>query len=263
MRVELSDVFYRCSDDFSLSSISMEIREGERIALMGDNGSGKTTLLNILSGLLIPSSGVITADSVNVHDNKRSLKEYHRRISYLIQFPERQIFSSTIYGEIAYPMKARGYGKREIEARCDEMLALLGLSAFNRSESPYILSGGQRRKLSLASQISYYPDLLLFDEPLSGLDGVSKRELLSSIDKLGNTIVVMSTHDVLSALRMDRLIVLDSGRIIYDGPSSVLLDMNKYCELGMKISDIAEIYAMLEERGIPERDAILKEVLYG
>lgn len=263
MHIKLDNFSYGYKESFTLDAISIEIKAGEKIAIMGKNGSGKTTLLNSIAGLLKPNSGHLFVNSEDILNTKNGVKEYWRRISYLIQFPERQIFSSTLYDEIAYPLKVRGFKKNEVDKAVDEVLSRVGLREVSKNENPFILSGGQRRKLSIASALAYRPEVVLLDEPLAGLDGVSNKGIISLLDDLDSTAVVMVTHDVMSALKMERLIVLSDGKIIYDGNSSVLLDRNKCSEFGIKVSDIADIVSYLSEVGQDSLKAFVEEIVYG
>ena len=262
MHIKLDNFSYGYREDFSLKSISIEIKDGEKIAIMGRNGSGKTTLLNSIAGLIEPSNGHLFVDSKDILSSKNGRREYWKKLSYLIQFPERQIFASSLYDEISYPMKSRAFKKDEIDKAVDEVLLKVGLNV-SKDANPFTLSGGQRRKLAVASALAYKPEIVLLDEPLVGLDGVSKKGILSLLTSLENATVVMVTHDVLSALKMDRLIILDDGKVIYDGNSSVLLNKDKYSEFGIEISDIAYINSFLSESGKDCLKALMEEIVYG
>ena len=263
MRIKLDNFSYGYKEGFSLNSVSLEIKDGEKIAIMGSNGSGKTTLLNSLAGLYKPDEGKLLVDSKDILNTKNGAKSYWKNLSYLIQFPERQIFASTLYDEIAYPMKARGFKKSDVDNAVVEILKKVGLESVAKDTNPFTLSGGQRRKLALASALAYSPALVLLDEPLSGLDGYSKKEIISLLEGLDSTAVVMVTHDVLSALKMERLIILDGGRIIYDGNSSVLLKKEECSKLGIELSDVAKINCYFDEIGKDCFKSFIEEIVYG
>lgn len=259
MQIELRNFSYSYKEGFSLDSVSLSVGEGESIAIMGANGSGKTTLLKVLAGIIEPSSGSIEISK----GSPISIDEYYRKLGYLTQSVEKQLFSSSLLKEIAYPLKRRGYKKRDIEQIARKVLDDTGLDYIPLERNPFTLSGGERRRAAIALSLSYEPEVLLFDEPTSGMDWKARKSFCYLLDNLRSKSIVIVTHDVDIALKMDRLVVMDGGRIIYDGPSSALLDKTECSSLGIEFSDSAFVLSKLEEKGLGEYSEILKEELYG
>lgn len=261
MQIELKNLCFGYKDEFCLKDISLQISQGESIAIMGLNGSGKTTLLNLLAGLIKPSFGEVLSDGMSIHKDKKAIREYWAKIGYLLQLSERMVFSSTVKKEIEYSLKARNFKKDIRQDLISKAINLAGIDSKHMERHPMTLSGGELRKVEIASVLSYNPELILFDEPLAGLDLDSRMNFYRLLDEIkGKCSVVMVTHDASSALRMNRLIVLENGRIKYDGDSSIILNNNICCEIGIEINELTSINAILKARGVDYEDS-LREVL--
>lgn len=261
MHISLENVGFSHSADFALKDISLEIRAGESIAIMGINGSGKTTLMNLIAGLIKPEEGKILSDGVDIHSGKKSIRAYWNKVGYLVQSSERMVFASNVYKEIEYPLRARGFSRKDAASFVSKAMDISGVCKDHGERHPVTLSGGELRKVMMAVSISYEPELLLLDEPLIGLDFDSRKGFYHALESFKDkSTILMITHDALSALRMDRLLIIDGGRIIYDGTPYIVLDKDKYSKYGIINNEILDINELLKEKAVEYKDA-LKEVL--
>jgi cobalt/nickel transport system ATP-binding protein len=199
--IRLENIDYSYSKRHALSQVSLEIENGEGIALLGQNGSGKSTLLKILTGIVSPASGHYyfkdeEITSSKLKDNNFS-KLFHSRIGFLMQSSDAQLFCTNVYEEISFAPRQMGLPDSEIERRVEDCLNMLGLGHLRHVE-PYHLSEGEKRKVALASVLSMNPEVLALDEPMNGLDPKTKhflKDLIISLIGSGKT-VICSTHDL-------------------------------------------------------------------
>ncbi len=212
---------YGADSPLALKDISLDINDGEKVAVMGSNGSGKTTLALLAAGLLKPISGVVEFDNDDC------------RAGVVFQNPDNQIISVTIERELAFPLECRQVESSEIRQRVDKMLAWSGFEG-RRFDSPNNLSGGEKQKLALAAALIAHPDLLILDEPTSHLDAAGNRMLHDLIRRAQtenpSLIVLVVTQASSEALGCDRVIVLDSGEIVADSPPKELLSNQEECD---------------------------------
>lgn len=216
--IQFDQVYFGYSEDqHVLQAINLSIRQGEFVALIGGNGSGKTTLAKLCNGLYKPTSGRVC---VNGRDTKSSsVAELASIVSYCYQNPDHQIFQSTVWEEVSFGPKNLGLSAEEIERRVSEALQAVGLYHM-RSEEPYFAGKGTRQKIAVASILAMKPQMIVLDEPTTGLDHRGVVEMMALISRLhreGHTILVI-THDMrLVAEYAERVIVLHRGEIICDG----------------------------------------------
>ncbi len=210
--------------------ISMSIASGEKVAILGANGSGKSTILRILNGLAFPSAGSVRAFGRDINErvmnDEASTMKFRRRMGFLFQNPEAQLFSATIREEIAFGPLNIGLERAEIELRIDDLAGALGMTGL-LDRPPFRLSGGEKKKVALASILAMSPDALLLDEPTSGLDPRTQQwivELLIKLNRAGKTIIT-ATHDLTHVpLLADRVVVLtEDHQIAADGPAREIL----------------------------------------
>lgn len=207
----------------AIKKISLIIHPGEIIAIMGRNGAGKSTFMKLLNGLLTPSSGTVFVDGIVTTSYKSS--DLTRKIGIMFQNPEHQLFCMTVEDEIDFSLKNLNLNKKDFQHYKDDIVKKLGLKEF-MSKSPFNLSGGERKKISIASILCRRPDYLIFDEPTLGADKKQRRILQQIIEnekKEGKTIIII-THDTEFAFTLvDRILVFESGRILADGPTQDIL----------------------------------------
>ena len=214
-------VTYRYPDGHeALAGLSFALRAGERAAVVGANGAGKSTLLLHTDGLLLPTAGRLYVDGIAVE--RRSLTEIRRRVGYLFQQPDDQLFLPTVRDDVAFGPANMGLGAAEIERRVDEALAAVGASEL-RDRTPARLSVGQKKRVAIATLLAMRPSLLVMDEPTASLDPRARRQLLGLLDALPHTALI-ATHDLqLVRALCPRILVLHRGRLLADGPTRELL----------------------------------------
>jgi cobalt/nickel transport system ATP-binding protein len=219
--LEIADVTFAYPDGHpALREITLRIERGERVALLGPNGAGKTTLVLHLNGILAAQQGSVTVAGLAVA--KPNLREIRRRVGIVFQDPDDQLFMPTVAEDVAFGPANFGVAGAELDARVDAALAAVDMAG-HRDRSPLNLSGGQRRRVALATVLACEPEILVLDEPSSNLDPVARRELAEVLLRLGAT-TLMVTHDLPFALQLcPRSIVLDDGAVVADGPTRELL----------------------------------------
>jgi energy-coupling factor transport system ATP-binding protein len=202
----------------ALSSVDLEIRPGDLVAILGQNGSGKSTLAKLLAGLLKPSSGMVLADGRDLATLGRA--EAGRFVGFVFQNPDHQIFAETVGAEVAFGPRLQGLPDREVEERVEESLAAVGLLG-QRGVDPFLLSKGGRQRVAVASVLATRPEALILDEPTTGLDATEIREMMRLVERLngrGHTVVVITHAMWVAAEHARRVVVLAGGRVIADGP---------------------------------------------
>jgi len=198
--IGLAGITYNYGEGEVLSRIDLSIPRGASVAFLGPNGCGKSTLMKILNGIIFPEGGTYRFDGAVI--GKESLKDpafakrFHQRVGFLFQNSDAQLFCPVVYDEVAFGPRQMGLHEGEVEKRVEDCLGLLGIGEL-RSRVPWHLSGGEKRRVALAAVLALNPDLLVLDEPMSGLDPRMKnflKEIISSLNRAGKTIIC-STHD--------------------------------------------------------------------
>ena len=226
--IETHDVYYTYPNGFeALKGISLTIETGEFVAIMGENGAGKTTLIKHFNGLMKPTRGSVMVDG---RDTKRvTVATLSKDVGLVFQNPDHQLFSETVEDEIAFGLKNFGFDLKTIERRVDWSLNLLNLAQY-RQTSPFILSGGERKRVALSSVLSWDPKIVVLDEPTIGQDYLQKERLRQFIIQLNTQekTVVIVTHDVeFVADCRPRVVLMSKGRLLGDGPSEKILTNNE------------------------------------
>ncbi|MFC2949337.1 ABC transporter ATP-binding protein [Virgibacillus sediminis] len=199
-----------------LEDVSMDIRGGEFVAIVGENGAGKSTLLQLMAGLLTPSKGNVLLSGRKLE--KWDENELRKRLGFVFQNPEHQFITDTVYEELTFGMRLNGYAEEEMEQAAGELMRQFHLEKQHDS-NPFSLSGGQKRRLSVATVLDETPDILLFDEPTFGQDAATTAELMHYVMELKSkgTAIVFVTHDMDIVDAADRVSVLQHGKLAYDG----------------------------------------------
>lgn len=203
-----------------LNGLSLSVAAGESVAILGPNGAGKTTLLLQLIRILAPDTGTITVDGIALSED--SAREIRRRIGMVFQDPDDQLFMPSVREDVAFGPANFGRTGDELEAIVDRALAQVGMSEA-KHRAPHHLSGGERRRVALATVLAMDPSLLVLDEPSSNLDPAGRRELAGVLDGLDTTLI-MVTHDLPYALELcDRTVIIDAGTVVADGRTADIL----------------------------------------
>ncbi len=237
----------------ALSNIDLKIYEGQVLAVIGQTGSGKSTLLQMINKLIVPQSGKVYLYETDVQ-NVRNIKEIRRRIGYVFQFPESQLFESTVLKDVMYGPINFGMSKSEAEQSARNALKLVGVPEKYEDYSPFELSGGLKKRVAIAGILAYEPDILILDEPACGLDGESKEQLWNLIRKLNrekNVTIILVSHDMEDVYEMsERVLLMDHGKVVYDGETEGFFDDRELLErYGIEIPD-----------GVKMRQNLKKEV---
>lgn len=238
----------------ALKEISLSINEGERIGIIGETGSGKSTLIQLFNGLLQPTEGKIYLKGKDI--KSWSMKEICRIIGLVFQYPEHQLFGETVFEEVAFGPRNIGFREDEMEKIVKKALNIVGLKyELIKERSPFSLSGGEKRRLAIASIIAMEPEVLILDEPTANLDPRGKRELTQYLNRWakGSKTLIIVSHDLDEIIPLiRRVIILHKGRIIFDGDIDFLFrEKQKLIEMGFELPQILQIVKVLEEKGYP------------
>ena len=219
--VDLEHVHFAYPDGFeALRGVSLCLARGEKVALVGPNGAGKSTLMLTLNGIHLPSHGTVRIGGSPV--DRRTVKRIRAEVGLVFQDPDDQLFSPTVFEDVAFGPLHMGVPEAEIHDRVERALAAVGMAGFER-RLPHRMSLGQRKRVALATVLSMDPSILVFDEPSAGLDPRGRRELISLLGRLPQTLFV-STHDMrLVAEVFPRVVVMDDGLVVRDGRTTEVL----------------------------------------
>lgn len=236
----------------ALKGVSLTVKDGEFVAIMGQNGAGKTTLVKHFNGLLKPTSGAVRVNGVETA--KASVAALARHVGFVFQNPDHQLFCETVDEEIAFALKNFGYEQTVIEKRITWAVNLLGLSQY-RKTSPFMLSGGERKRVALASVLAWDPQILILDEPTIGQDHRQKenlRQFIMQLQTQGKTIV-MVTHDVEFVAECNpRVVLMREGKIVADGQGKHVLTNPELLEqASIVLPQVAQIFKHLTNQGFP------------
>lgn len=227
----------------AVEQVSFQIRKGEILAVAGQTGSGKSTLLYMLNGIYRPMGGTLKVDGIDVGKTK-NLKELRKKIGFVFQYPEYQLFESTVLADVMYGALNFGMSKAEAEQAAREALALVNISEEYYEYSPFDLSGGQKKRVALAGILAYKPEILILDEPVAGMDPKAKRELFALIRRLHeerNITVIFVSHDMKDVYEIaDRILVMGQGKLVYDGAVEQAFGTPEMVEkLGLEMPEMA------------------------
>lgn len=227
----------------AVEQVSFQIRKGELLAVAGQTGSGKSTLLYMLNGIYRPMGGTLKVDGIDVGKTK-NLKELRKKIGFVFQYPEYQLFESTVLADVMYGALNFGMSKAEAEQAAREALALVNISEEYYEYSPFDLSGGQKKRVALAGILAYKPEILILDEPVAGMDPKSKRELFALIRRLHeerNITVIFVSHDMKDVYEIaDRILVMGQGKLVHDGAVEQAFGTPEMVEkLGLEMPEMA------------------------
>lgn len=226
--VEVDNVHFTYPDGHKvLKGLSFKINKGEKVALIGPNGAGKSTLMSQLNGVQLANSGRVAIDGMEV--TKDNLKGIRRKVGIVFQDPDDQLFCPTVYDDVAFGPLNLGLPENEITLRVKEALSVVGLQGFE-DRSSFHLSFGERKRLALATVLSYQPEILVFDEPSTNMDPMNRRNLINWL-KASDKTLLLCTHDLDIALEVcSRCLLLVDGRIEAEGPTSKILYDRKLLE---------------------------------
>ena len=240
----------------ALDHVSLQVMQGELIAIIGHTGSGKSTLIQHLNGLLKPTGGQVFFRGQDMFAKSTNLRSMRFHIGLVFQYPEYQLFEETVEQDIAYGPMNMGLEHDEITRRVEDALEAVGLPRDIRDKSPFELSGGQKRRVALAGVIAMQPEILILDEPTAGLDPAGREEkfdLIRDLHEKRGTTVILVTHSMEDAARVaSRLIVMEHGRILMTGtPAEVFSRAEELEQAGLTVPQVTKIMLELQKRGLP------------
>lgn len=240
----------------ALKDINLVIPEGQFIGLIGHTGSGKSTLVQHLNGLLAPTGGNIYYNDADIHDSDFDKKKLRSKVGLVFQYPEHQLFEIDVFTDVCFGPKNLGLSKKETELRAYAALKQVGLEDEYFYQSPFDLSGGQKRRVAIAGVLAMKPEVLILDEPTAGLDPKGRDEILAQVAKLreetGITVILVSHSMEDVAKYVDRIIVMNKGQIMYDDVPKVVFRHYKELEsVGLAAPSVTYIMQALKEKGLP------------
>lgn len=269
MSINLTNVFYTYMtgtpfERQALNDVSVSIEKGEILAIIGHTGSGKSTLVQHLNGLLKPSSGKVTIDDIDISGRGGEAKEARQQVGMVFQYPEHQIFAETVYEDIAFGPRNRGFSAEEVDKQVHEAMAFVGLDFDTFAKrSPFQLSGGQMRRVAIAGVVAMNPDYLVLDEPSAGLDPRSRNAVFKEIlalHKERGVAIVLVTHSMEEAAKYaNRMLVINKGKILFDGKPAEIFSQHKdeLVAVGMDEPQVYKLSALLRSKGLNIAEGII------
>jgi len=239
----------------ALKDVSLEIPQGQFAGIIGHTGSGKSTLIQHLNGLLRASSGALYYDGKNIYDNGYPLRELRSQVGLVFQYPEHQLFEVDVFTDVCFGPKNQGLSAEECEARAREALELVGFPEKYYRQSPFELSGGQKRRAAIAGVLAMRPRVLVLDEPTAGLDPKGRDDILEQVAHLhaqtGMTVVLVSHSMEDIARYVERIIVMNQGeKMLDDTPRNVFSHYRELEQVGLAAPQVTYMMHDLKERGL-------------
>ena len=265
MYVEVSDVKKSYGEGGSymqvLKGVSVGIEKGKMCVIQGTSGSGKSTLIQQLNGLLRPTSGTVLLNGKDIWEKKKEIRKVRFQVGMVFQYPEYQIFEDTVYKDIAFGPRNMGLSEAEIKERVEETAALVGLTQAQLNQSPFDLSGGQKRRVAIAGVMALRPKVLILDEPTAGLDPKGREDILREIRRYhketGRTVLLVSHSMEDMANCAEKILVMNAGKVFcYDTVENVFRQAKALQEIGLAVPQITRVCMQLREQGIPLSDDI-------
>lgn len=272
MSIKLSNIYHTYSkgtpfERLALKDVSLEIAKGEIVAIIGHTGSGKSTLVQHLNGLLKPDKGTATIDAIDITAKGQQAKAARQQVGMVFQYPEHQIFAETVFEDIAFGPRNKGFNEEEVAKAVREAMAFVGLDYDTYAErSPFQLSGGQMRRVAIAGVVAMNPDYLVLDEPSAGLDPRSRnavfREIMA-LHKSRGIAIVLVTHSMEEAVKYaNRLLVINGGQVLFDGePAAIFKEHGaELVQVGVDVPQVYKLADLLRHKGISLPEGIKDEM---
>ena len=240
----------------ALSDINLKIEDGEFIGIIGHTGPGKSTLIQHLNGLIKATSGTIYFHGQDIYDKDFDLRELRNRVGLVFQYPEHQLFETTIFDDVCFGPMNQGLTKEEAGLRAFEALKSVGIPEELYYQSPFDLSGGQKRRVAIAGVLAMKPEVLILDEPTAGLDPGGRDEILDLITRMhrerGMTVILVSHSMEDVAKYVKRIIVMNQGRVMFDDvPKEVFKHYKELETIGLAAPQVTYLMHELREKGLP------------
>ncbi|EGC03668.1 MULTISPECIES: energy-coupling factor transporter ATPase [Ruminococcus] len=238
----------------AVDHVNLEIEKGDFAGVIGHTGSGKSTLIQHFNGLLKPTSGSVYIDGERLWDDKARLRSIRFKVGLVFQYPEYQLFEETVYKDIAFGPKNMGLDEEEIDRRIKETAKLVGLSDSVMQKSPFELSGGQKRRVAIAGVMAMEPEVLILDEPASGLDPKGREQILGMIKEYhkakGNTVLLVSHSMEDIARNVNKILVMNDSKLFcYDDTAKVFHRSAELEKMGLAVPQVTRVFSRLKAMG--------------
>ena len=245
----------------AVKDVSFSVKKGEIIGIIGHTGSGKSTLVQHLNGLLKATSGEVLLDGKNIWDDPKKIRLVRSRVGLVFQYPEYQLFEDTVYKDIAFGPKNMGLSDDEIAHRISEICELVGIKAEYLEKSPFDLSGGEKRRVAIAGVMAMQPEIIVFDEPVAGLDPRGRADVIKMIydysNKYGATVLIISHNMEDMALIADKLIVMNKGELVLFDTTENFFKQHEFLkDIGLNVPMVTQVMLALKEKGLSVPDDI-------
>ena len=239
----------------ALNDVSLTIEKGELVGIIGHTGSGKSTLVQHLNGLLKPTAGQVLLDGEDIWKDPKQIRRVRFRVGMVFQYPEYQLFEETVYKDIAFGAKNMGLSGDEVDARVRRAAAFVGLKPELLDNSPFDLSGGEKRRAAIAGVMAMEPEVLILDEPTAGLDPKGRNNLLMQIEqyrKINGTTILLVSHSMEDVARLsDRVLVMHKGKAAMCAPTDEVFSRADELEaMGLSVPAVTKVFMGLSARGI-------------
>lgn len=259
MSIKLEHVTYTYSpgtayEMHALKDVSLEIPDGQFVGIIGHTGSGKSTLIQHLNGLVKATSGKVIYEGQNIYDEGYNMRALRSQVGLVFQYPEYQLFEVDVISDVCFGPKNQGLSQEECEKNAKEALELVGFPEKYYRQSPFELSGGQKRRVAIAGVLAMKPKVLILDEPTAGLDPKGRDEILDQVEKLhketGMTVILVSHSMEDIARYVERIIVMNHGEKMLDGaPGEVFRHYKELEKVGLAAPQVTYVMHDLKERG--------------
>lgn len=272
MSIKLSNIYHTYSkgtpfERLALQDVSLEIAKGEIVAIIGHTGSGKSTLVQHLNGLLKPDKGTAAIDDIDISSKGVQAKNARQQVGMVFQYPEHQIFAETVFEDIAFGPRNKGFNEEEVAKAVREAMAFVGLDYDTFAQrSPFQMSGGQMRRVAIAGVVAMNPDYLVLDEPSAGLDPRSRNAVFREIMDLHKSrgiAIVLVTHSMEEAVKYaNRLLVMNAGKVLFDGePAAIFKEHGtELVQVGVDVPQVYKLADLLRQKGLAMPEGIKDEM---
>ena len=239
----------------AINNINVDFRPGELVAVIGHTGSGKSTFMQHMNGLLAPTSGHVYCEGQDIFATKEATRDVRFKVGLVFQYPEYQLFEETVYKDISFGPKNMGLDEKEVDRRVRSAAYFVGLRDDQLNQSPFELSGGQKRRVAIAGVIAMEPSVLILDEPTAGLDPVGVEEILGNIrdyHQAKNATIIIVSHSMEEMARtVDRIVVVNDGRIPFSGaPREVFAHGDELEAMGLGVPAMTRVFHRLRAMGV-------------
>lgn len=243
----------------AVNGITMDIKQGEFVAILGHNGSGKSTLAKHLNGILQPTKGTVYVSGLDIRDED-SLLSIRKQAGMVFQNPDNQIVGTLVEEDVAFGLENIGVPTEEIWKRVEQSLETVGMSKY-RHHSPMRLSGGQKQRVAIAGIVAMEPDCIIFDEPTAMLDPMGRKDVMEailSLNKEKNITIILITHNMEEVVQADTIYVMDQGKVVEKGkPTTIFSKVEEMKSYGLEVPFVTEIAYELKKEGIELKEGIL------